>query len=772
MVVSLCIHGHFYQPPREDPWLGTIPAEPSAAPMRNWNERITRESYAPLAWARRLDDRGRITDLVNCYEWISFNAGPTLLRWMRQAFPRVLDRMIDGDAKSRARWGHGNAMAQIYHHMIMPLATPEDRAIEIRWAIDDFRHYFGHGPEGMWLSECAVDLPTLESLADQDIRFVILAPRQARAVVENGETVPVDEGSLKVGEPYRVALPSGKSITAVFYHGGLSQAIAFEGLLRNGEHFWQRIAGEAGNLAWQAREMGRESPLLTLATDGETYGHHFTFGEMALAYALAQGASGRDDIHLTNLPAYIAAHPPLREALIWEPSSWSCVHGVERWRSDCGCTDGGHYGWNQRWRGPLRCALNLARDAVKQHFFTAGKACFKSPAAAQAALAAYGEVLAAPQRAESFAAAHFKCDGAAQDKAWKLLAMQEQSLASFASCAWFFDDIARIEPENAMTFALRALDILRETDGDDNGNRAQEAFAGELQKAESNQSEYDSGKDVFTSEVLPRRDDAAALCLMAWLLLASGNRAPKPGAPSSYAWPEVSVELIAETDDGHSQEGTAIIRASHERLGSRYSWRIVSPSRLQEPGTAFTALAEAVMTVRPEGAPKSRATTRKVSELSQPVSDLLLSSCLENREQVMGPELQALAEHAASMIRPWREAQHDIIRPEFWTTIMPYLAVEYMINDRLPETQQIQLERILSQHLPDKARTLAADLMRRYMLGALENPSHGQNDATLAAWAGRVNRIMPDMDWWTVQNSVWELGREKYPALAGELGFA
>jgi hypothetical protein len=555
-------------------------------------------------------------------------------------------------------------------------------------------------------------------------------------------------------------LPSGKSIIAVFYHGGLSQAIAFEGLLRNGESFWQRIAGEAGAMA----QNGRESSLLTLATDGETYGHHFTFGEMALAYVLTQGASGRDNIRLTNLPAYIAARPPLREILIHEPSSWSCVHGVERWRSDCGCTDGGHFGWNQRWRGPLRSSLNTVRDAVKQHFSTAGQECFIDH---KAALMAYGEVLAAPQKAENFAAVRFKGDSATRDRAWKLLAMQEQSLASFASCAWFFDDIARIEPENAMTFALRSMGLMQETGGPD----VSEAFTAGLQEARPNQSEYGTGKDVFTSEVLPRCDDPAALCLMAWLLLSSGNRSPRPGAPSLYAWPEVSVELIADTDrEGGSQEGTAIIRTSHERNGSRYFWRIIPASQTRDPGSAFVAMAEATMTVRAEGAPEHQAITRKAAELSQPRSDILLSCCLESRERIMGTELQAMAGHAASLTRPWREAQHDILLPEFWVGIMPYVIVEYMMNDTLSSGQRMQLEAVFSMHLPAGAETLAKHLMQRHMLNTLE--SHKHDDELLAAWVHRVHRIMPDMDWWAVQNSVWELGREKYPALAEELGFA
>ena len=758
MPVSLCIHGHFYQPPREDPWLGEILAEPSAAPMRNWNERITRESYAPLAWARRLDADGKIADLLNCYEWMSFNAGPTLLRWMQRAFPRVVERMVEGDARSRERWGHGNAMAQIYHHVIMPLATPEDRAIEIRWAIDDFRRYFGREPEGMWLSECAVDLPTLESLADQGIRFVILAPRQAKAVVRDGVAVPVNEGSLNIGEPYRVALSSGKAMTAVFYHGGLSQAIAFEGLLRNGESFWQRIAGEAAHMG-----SGRPDPaLLTLATDGETYGHHFTFGEMALAYVLAQGAAGRDNIRLTNLPTYIAANPPVREALIHEPSSWSCVHGVERWRSDCGCTDGGHHGWNQQWRGPLRASLDIVREAARGHFHAAGQTCFTDPAGA---LLAYGEVLADPEKAGDFAARWFKGDDAARDTAWNLLTMQEQSLAAYASCAWFFDDIARIEPENAMTFALRALDIMRETGGPD----LRGAFEAQLAECRSNQADCGSGKDVFVTDVLPRRDDPATLCLIAWLLLFSRGSAPRPGIPGSHAWPDVSVELIAFNGPEEAvQEGAAVIRASHETLGARYVWRLKPLSALCGQRDSFVPMADAEMTVRPENGPPDLEFRCRTGDLSRPMSDALLSRYLENWENRVRPELLAVAGHAASMTRPWQEAQHDVVRPDFWIGFVPYLVVENMVNAALSPKQRRQLEVVLSLHLTARSKALARNLVQERMLAGLEE---GRDDATLSAWAQRVRYVMPDMDWWAVQNLVWEKGRGAYPALARELGF-
>lgn len=774
MPTSLCIHGHFYQPPREDPWLGAILTEASAAPMRHWNERILRESYAPLAWSRRLDSEGRIADILNCYEWISFNAGPTLLQWMRSDAPEVLERMKAGDTHSLARWGHGNAMAQIYHHIIMPLASEEDRALEIRWAIDDFRFHFGRDPEGMWLSECAVDTPTLESLAAQKIRFVILAPRQAKAIVENGNSVPVEEGSLNIGEPYTIRLPSGASIIAVFYHGRLSQSIAFEGLLRNGETFWQRIEAEASLL----RSSSPGASLLTIATDGETYGHHFTFGEMALAYVLAQGYAKRDNIRLTNFAAHIAANPPTREAVIHEPSSWSCVHGVERWRSDCGCTDGGHPGWNQQWRGPLRAALDLARQAVNEHFSRAGKDCFSSP---RDALLEYGRVLADPTQREAFAAAWFIGNDSRHDKAWKLLAMQEQSLASYASCAWFFDDIARIEPVNGMTFALRAMDLLLETGGPDMKPRFREV----LDAALSNQADEGSGGDVFERQVLPRKDDAATLCLLAWLRLASQGKRPAPGMTLRQDWPQVSVELFPDKDlENGDQTGTARIRAGYERFGATSSWQITPPSALCVPGHPFVAVAEARIAVRPEQGPGEEL-TRRAGDFSRPLRDYLQTHCLESWERHSRPEFLAVAAHTASLVDTWLESQHDVPRPDYWVGFIPYLVVETMCSDSLSEKQRSQIQVLLSLHLSARAKRLAMTLVSETMMAALTKavgkepasgdqalvPARSMDDQALALWGRRLRLVMPDMDWWTIQNFLWDIGTHHFPSLAKELGF-
>ena len=423
---ALCIHGHFYQPPREDPWLGRILPEGSAAPSRHWNERICRESYAPLARARRLDGSGRIIELLNCYEWLSFNVGPTLLSWMERSAPETYARILEADRASLARLGHGNALAQVYHHVIMPLTSDANKALEVGWAVDDFTARFGRAPEGMWLAETAVDTPTLTALATAGITFTILAPSQATAVSDDGRNWrEVDAGSLDIGQPYKVALPSGRSMAVFFYHGPLSQAVAFDRLLADGEQFFRRLSGAAG------------PGLLALATDGETYGHHFTFGEMALAYVLDQARSGRDGLSLTNFATVLAKEPPRRFVRIREASAWSCAHGVERWRADCGCTTGGHPGYNQRWRAPLRRALDRLDTRLTDHFTAAGRELFPDP---QAALLAYGQVMAASLSPEAFEAAHMapELDQAGRATAWKLLSMRKWGLASLASCAWFF----------------------------------------------------------------------------------------------------------------------------------------------------------------------------------------------------------------------------------------------------------------------------------------------------------------------------------------------
>lgn len=525
MSKAICIHGHFYQPPRFDPWLEDVLPEGSAAPEHDWNARITRECYAPLGWARRLGGTGMISELVNCYAWMSFNFGPTLLRWMELHAPETYGRILDGDRQSLERLGHGNALAQVYHHAIMPLATEMDKGLEIAWAVQDFRTRFGRDPEGMWLAETAVDLPTLEALADRGIRFTILAPRQAQSVRgDDGAFHPVTEDSLDTTRPYLVRLPEGKSISVFFYDGAVSRAVAFERLLGSGENFWARLTGSLSH------------GLRNIATDGESYGHHFQFGEMALAYVIQQAREGRDGFGLTNYAAYLAEHPAMDEALIHENTSWSCVHGVERWKTHCGCSDGGHPDWIQDWRRPLRRCLNYLKYYVDEQYFKKGEGLFLDSGKA---LQEYGLVLCKEQELTLFLDRHCLpgLDPAQRTDACRLLLMQRQALASFSSCAWFFDDIARIEPLNGLTAARRALDLLAATGGPD----IEPGFVRVLAEAQSNMREEWDGATLWERLVTPRRPSAHELA-------AYPLRFPVAEDRPEMVWPGVRLALKTGTE--------------------------------------------------------------------------------------------------------------------------------------------------------------------------------------------------------------------------------
>jgi alpha-amylase/alpha-mannosidase (GH57 family) len=359
----VCIHCHFYQPPRENPWLEAIELQDSAYPYHDWNERITAESYAPNAFSRILDGTGKIAKIINNYSRISFNVGPTLLSWMEDKSPELYQAVLDADHESAESFsGHGSAIAQAYNHMIMPLANLRDKWTQVAWGIADFKRRFKRPPEGMWLPETAVDNESLDIMAQQGIKFTILAPYQCRRVRKIGGGArwrEVPGGGIDPSRAYRVRLMAGRHIDVFFYDGPISRAVAFEGLLGNGEHF-------AGRLLSASSESRDWPELLHIATDGETYGHHHRYGEMALTYAL-QHLEEQDLAKLTNYGEYLALYPPTHEVEIYENTAWSCAHGVERWNSDCGCNSG-RQGWNQAWRNPLRQALNWLRDRVSPLF--------------------------------------------------------------------------------------------------------------------------------------------------------------------------------------------------------------------------------------------------------------------------------------------------------------------------------------------------------------------------------------------------------------------
>lgn len=500
MIPSVCIHGHFYQPPRENPWLEEIEIQESAAPWHDWNERIAAECYGPNGAARILDEEGWIRSITNNYSRISFNFGPTLLSWMERKRPDIYEAILKADRLGMERFsGHGPAIAQVYNHMIMPLANRRDKETQVIWGLEDFRSRFGRDPEGMWLAETAVDTETLEVLAECNIRFTILAPRQAASARQGGENFWVDVSGERVDvfKPYQCPLPSGKSITLFFYHGGLAQQVAFGEALRNGRDFADMLLGAIPTQYF-------EPPLLSVATDGETFGHHHKYGDMALASCLEEiEKSGRG--RLTIYGEYLEKNPPTGEIKIVENSSWSCVHGVERWRSDCGCSAHSRPGWGQGWRKPLREALDGLRDGLSGLFEEKGRDLFPDPGGTRNR---YVNVLLdrRPTRVRAFLTGEAGRALGEDDltRAASLLEMEKNLMFMYTSCGWFFDEISGIETLQILAYAARALELGEGLFPEVNLRRP---FLGRLADAGSNIAEFRDGRRIFDIFIEPLRSN-------------------------------------------------------------------------------------------------------------------------------------------------------------------------------------------------------------------------------------------------------------------------
>ena len=560
----ICVHGHFYQPPRENPWLETVETEDSAAPYHDWNERITAECYAPNGASRIVNGENQIIRIINNYSRISFNFGPTLLSWLEENAPRAYSMIRDADQQSMRRFdGHGSALAQVYNHVIMPLANTRDKITQIRWGIADFQHRFGRAPEGMWLSETAVDTETLELLAENGVLFTILAPHQCARVRELAKTLPqpkldsvpsvrerpveeqpmkdqavpeqavleqavlgqavleqavlgqavlegprdrpeerwieTPDASVNPNHPYLVPLKNGRSITVFFYNGPISRAIAFEGMLNNGETFaWRLARGLDATTA--------EPQMVHVATDGESYGHHHRHGEMALSYALKY-IEEKKLAKLANYGMFLGQFPPQWEAQIVEDTSWSCAHGIERWRSDCGC-NGGHGGWNQRWRAPLRDALDWLRDTVTPLSESTAQGLLKDVWKARDAY--IGVILAAKspharEAVDAFFAAQAVRSLSAEERSLvlKLMEMQRHTQLMYTSCGWFFDDISGIETVQIMAYAARALRLAADIFGL-NCALLEWQFVERLRQAKCNSPQWKDGGEIYRKLVKPQ----------------------------------------------------------------------------------------------------------------------------------------------------------------------------------------------------------------------------------------------------------------------------
>ena len=494
----LTIHGHFYQPPRENPWLESIELQDSALPFHDWNERITLECYNPNSASRIVDAKNKVIDIVNNYSLMSYNFGPTLLSWMEKFAPKTYERIIKADVVSRVKFsGHGNAIAQVYNHMIMPLANRHDKETQVKWGIRDFEYRFGRMPEGMWLAETAVDDETLEVLADNGIKFTILSPYQSLKYRKMGEKDWTDAGwgNIDPAKPYRYFIKSNpkKFIDLFFYDGAISKSVAFDNLLQDGNKFVSRLKDGVS--------LSRNYPqLINIGTDGESYGHHTKFGDMALAYVLRVKAEEEGFI-ITNYAEYLEKYGVNDEVDIKQGSSWSCFHGVGRWKEDCGCSTGGQPSWNQRWRKPLREAFDYLRDKLSKLYEIQGKKFFTKDV--WEVRNEYINVIL--DRSELSVKTFFKnnlkpeCNDQDKVAAMKLLEIQRQAMLMYTSCGWFFADISGIETTQIMKYAARAMQLAASFTEED----FETEFVKILSNAQSNIKEFGSGADIYKRFVKP-----------------------------------------------------------------------------------------------------------------------------------------------------------------------------------------------------------------------------------------------------------------------------
>ena len=495
----VCIHGHFYQPPRENPWLEEVELQDSAHPYHDWNERITEECYWPNAASRILGRDKRIIDIVNNYSHISFDFGPTLLAWLEWHEPQLYASILEADKQSQGLFGgHGAALAQAYSHPIMPLANARDKRTQVVWGIRDFEDRFRRTPEGMWLPETAVDLETLDILAEHGVRFTILSPAQALRARPMGaaDWTGLDREQIDTTRPYRCPLPSGRSIALFFYHGPTAQGVASGNLLQNGEVF-------AEALLRILKDDRGPAGLAHVATDGETFGHHHRHADMALSYAL-HVIGARKLAKVTVYGQYLEMFPPTWEVQIRENTSWSCQHGVERWRDNCGCAFGKDMAGRQAWRRPLRQAMDDLRDRL------AGLYESQMAPFCKDAWAARNAYLAVVNNRTAGAIERFLTDQTGQQlphenrvRVLKLLEMQRNAMLMVASCAWFFDDIAGIEAIQALHYACRAMQLAHEISGQD----LEPGFEAILEQARTNTRDLAHGKEVYERFVKPDRAD-------------------------------------------------------------------------------------------------------------------------------------------------------------------------------------------------------------------------------------------------------------------------
>jgi alpha-amylase/alpha-mannosidase (GH57 family) len=724
----IVVHGHFYQPPRENPWTERIDPELSARPFADWNDRIHRECYAPNQAVRIRDGKGRIEDLVSNYERLSFNFGPTLLDWMRRHRPETVEALREADKAARAREGEGNAIAQAYNHPILPLLGRRDKRTQVRWGLAHFSHVFGRPARGMWLPETAADPETLDVLAGEGVSFTVLAPRQAKSV-RNGPDASWRPATGKgvIGRPFHCPTGPGRGISLFFYDGELAQGVAFGELLKSGEAL-------AGAFRDAARGRPDEAPAVHVATDGETFGHHHRFSEMALAHAFRL-LETEEDLRVLNYASLLEELPPREEVQITSAGSWSCSHGVERWRSDCGCSTGGEPGWNQAWRAPLREGLEYLQRGIDAAFEREGGQHFQDPWEARDA---YIEVLldATPESRRDFLA-RFGRRGNDERVAWSLLEAQRHTLLMFTSCGWFFSDLDGLEGRQVLRYAARALELI--------GPFVEPGLGGEtrriLEGARSNAPPHRTGADLLRAA--SRAEEATGLAaLAAETVLFEG------GAPPGLLSPPPAVSVRVEPREG----GTGRVEVEHRRTGVRRSFLFrKSPGRGLLPALRLQA---------EKGSPLPREEAGRVWTLYD-IDPIVLPLCRAEWEHAWGvgnPEAGALVVHFAEFLERGDPGVLYESGPDRARTMLGQLE-EWGEKDAvswLAPALTVALERISSR------------------LGE-QDPTHPAPAASLLALLETARVLGLELDLWDAQTRFWHLGRnlpgKERERLARKLGF-
>ncbi len=770
----VCIHGHFYQPPRENPWLEAIEPQPSAHPYRDWNERITAECYRPNSAARVIDGAGHIIKIVDNYQRMSFNVGPTLMSWLEAKAPDVHLALVQADRDSMLRFsGHGSAMAQAYNHIIMPLASARDKATQVKWGIADFKRRFGRVPEGMWLPECAVDTASLEALAAEGIAFTVLAPHQARAWRPPGgewRTSPVDPGRV-----YKYKLPSGRSIDLFFYDGATSQAVAFERLLSDGHKIISRMTS-------RAPAEGKEPTLCHIATDGETYGHHHRYGDMALAWALSQVEAGWNGTRLTNYAEFRTKFPATWEVQVLEASSWSCAHGVSRWREDCGC-NGGRAGWNQRWRRPLRDAFDWLREHVYAAVEQVGGELFHDPWAARDA---YVDVLLEGDAArEGFFAKHAKHSLSPDERvrALSLMEMARHAMLMYTSCGWFFDDLSGIETVQCMQYALRAAELLHIV----RGTSVEADLVERLSKAHSNLPDEGDGRRVWQQRVRPARIDPEKVCAhvaVHALVEPDASRAPSVDGYRVEFLDRVErrsgrARMLAGTVRvrSHLTEAATTLCFAGLHLGEQHvTGGVRPPPDSAEWQSTLQELRDSLETGDVFAA--QRAIDRHFPGAQLSLGALLpgsregvLAAVLGEAISAAGKELDETYDQHAPLIR-WLVA-HDLPVPDVLHTVAEAALRRRVLQNLAADTasfaalrQQIGEAAEVKVNLDTAEIALAASEGLRTLIDRVAATGDPDPNAleTVARAAEVAGRMKSNVDLWHAQNATWRL-LEKLPSL-------